>query len=139
MIYTVKRIDEDLDFGCEERSADAPVMAIVTIEDESGEEEILRMEDEFLYERKINEGCRVYLDEKHRLKKVLSDDWTKVCNRKNVDIANFVKMISAVKAGQEVEWKCPFCGGKVGMLQQEEEHTVIGCDSCDMRINIGEF
>ena len=27
MIYTVKRIDEDLDFGCEERAKDAPVMA----------------------------------------------------------------------------------------------------------------
>ena len=25
MIYTVKRIDEDLDFGCEERAKDAPV------------------------------------------------------------------------------------------------------------------
>ena len=24
MIYTVKRIDEDLDFGCEERAKDAP-------------------------------------------------------------------------------------------------------------------
>ena len=27
MMYTVKRIDEDLDFGCEERLDDAPVMA----------------------------------------------------------------------------------------------------------------
>ena len=31
MIYTVKRIDEDLDFGCEERAKDAPVMAVVTL------------------------------------------------------------------------------------------------------------
>ena len=29
MMYTVKRIDEDLDFGCEERLDDAPVMALV--------------------------------------------------------------------------------------------------------------
>ena len=29
MMYTVKRIDEDLNFGCEERPDDAPVMAIV--------------------------------------------------------------------------------------------------------------
>ena len=28
MIYTVKRIDEDLDFGCEERAKDAPVKSV---------------------------------------------------------------------------------------------------------------
>ena len=33
MKYTIKRIDEDLDFGCEERVADAPVMAVVTLVD----------------------------------------------------------------------------------------------------------
>ena len=38
MKYTVKRIDEDIDFGCEERSADAPVMAVVTLIDEAGQE-----------------------------------------------------------------------------------------------------
>ena len=32
-MYTVKRIDEDLNFGCEERPDDAPVMAIVTLVD----------------------------------------------------------------------------------------------------------
>ena len=29
-MYTVKRIEEDLDFGCEEREEGAPVMAVVT-------------------------------------------------------------------------------------------------------------
>ena len=38
MIYTVKRIDEDLDFGCEERPKGMPVMAIVTLMNSSGEE-----------------------------------------------------------------------------------------------------
>ena len=38
MIYTVKRIDEDLDFGCEERVEGALVMAVVTLIDSSGEE-----------------------------------------------------------------------------------------------------
>lgn len=28
MIYAVKRIDEDLDFGCEERDEGAPVMIV---------------------------------------------------------------------------------------------------------------
>ena len=36
MMYTVKRIDEDLNFGCEERSDDAPVIVIVTLVDSSG-------------------------------------------------------------------------------------------------------
>ena len=40
MMYTVKRIDEDLNFGCEERPDDAPVMAIVTLVDSSGKEVI---------------------------------------------------------------------------------------------------
>lgn len=31
MMYTVKRIDEDLDFGCEERPENVPVMALVTL------------------------------------------------------------------------------------------------------------
>ena len=47
MIYTVKRIDEDLDFGCEERAKDAPVMAVVTLVDSSGEE--LRVKACLLY------------------------------------------------------------------------------------------
>ena len=38
MIYTVKRIEEDLDFGCEERPKGMPVMAIVTLTNSSGEE-----------------------------------------------------------------------------------------------------
>ena len=45
MIYIVKRIDEDLDFGCEERSEDAPVMAVVILVDSSGEELRVKAED----------------------------------------------------------------------------------------------
>ena len=59
MIYTVKRIDEDLDFGCEERSEDMPVMAIVTLINSSREEVIVKVEDAILYERNINEGDKV--------------------------------------------------------------------------------
>ena len=36
MMYTVKRIDEDLNFDCEERPDEVPVMAIVTLVDSSG-------------------------------------------------------------------------------------------------------
>ena len=45
MIYTVKRIDEDLDFGCEERPKGMPVMAIVTLTNSSGEEIRIKAEE----------------------------------------------------------------------------------------------
>ena len=54
MMYTVKRIDEDLDFGCEERLDDAPVMALVTLVDSSGKEVTVKAEDAKLYERTVN-------------------------------------------------------------------------------------
>ena len=59
MIYTVKRIDEDLDFGCEERPKGMPVMAIVTLTNSSGEEIRIKAEDAMLYECNINEGDKV--------------------------------------------------------------------------------
>ena len=55
MMYTVKRIDEDLDFGCEERLDDAPVMALVTLVDSSGKEVTVKAEDAELYERNIKD------------------------------------------------------------------------------------
>ena len=70
MIYTVKRIDEDLDFGCEERAEGAPVMAIVTLMNSSGEELRVKAEDAMLYERNINEGDKVYFDEENKLGKI---------------------------------------------------------------------
>ena len=70
MIYTVKRIDEDLDFGCEERPKGIPVMAIVTLVDASGKEVTVKAEDAKLYERNINEGDKVCLDVNNKLEKV---------------------------------------------------------------------
>ena len=70
MMYTVKRIDEDLDFGCEERLDDAPVMALVTLVDSSGKEVAVKEEDAKLYERNINEGDKVCLDVNNKLEKV---------------------------------------------------------------------
>ena len=70
MMYTVKRIDEDLNFGCEERPDDVPVMAIVTLVDSSGEEVIVNAEDAELYERNINEGDKVCLNVNNKLEKV---------------------------------------------------------------------
>lgn len=70
MIYIVKRIDEDLDFGCEERAEGAPVMAVVTLINSSGEESRVRAGDAMLYERNINEGDKVYFDEENNLEKI---------------------------------------------------------------------
>ena len=58
MKYTVLRIDEDIDYGCEERDENQPVMAVVTLRDEEGLEITLRQEDQMLYDREINEEMR---------------------------------------------------------------------------------
>ena len=70
MSYIVKRIDEDLDFGCEERAEGVPVMAVVTLMNSSGEELIVKSEDAMLYERNINEGDKVYFDEENKLENI---------------------------------------------------------------------
>ena len=70
MIYTVKRIEEDLDFGCEERPKGMPVMAIVTLTNSSGEEIKIKAEDAMLYECNINEGDKVCFDVNNKLEKV---------------------------------------------------------------------
>lgn len=70
MIYIVKRIDEDLDFGCEEQAEGAPVMAVVTLMNSLGEELRVKSEDTMLYERNINEGDKVYFDEENKLEKI---------------------------------------------------------------------
>lgn len=67
--YHVERIEEDIDFGCEERSADQPVMAVVILRAESGEEVLLKMEDQLLYNRGIEEGDMVSLDSENKLVK----------------------------------------------------------------------
>ena len=130
------RIEEDLDFCCEERGADEPVMAVVVLKDENGTESRIRQEDQMLYDWNIEEGDTVILNENGELRKVLSGDWTQNCNSKNVDTTKFVNMMQAVKAGKQIDWICPFCSGTVERLEQKGGKTVIGCTSCDMRIQI---
>ena len=73
MLYKVKKIEEDLYFGCEERPEGAPVMAVVTLEDSEQKEMRIRHEDALLYERDINENDRVYLDTDGTLQKAIVD------------------------------------------------------------------
>ena len=136
MIFKVQKIEEDIDFGCEERMDDEPVMAVVTLQDEAGAEKRVKMPDQLLYDREINEGDQVIFDENGRLQKRIRGDWTERCKKANVNTEEFVSKMEALKAGKKVNWICPFCGGNVTLLEQESSHTVIGCDSCDMRIQL---
>ena len=70
MIYSVIRIDEDLDFGCEERMAGNPVMAVVALQDSTGKQTIIRQPDQMLYDRQIEVGDKVTFDEQGKLVKV---------------------------------------------------------------------
>ena len=67
MNYRVVRIEEDVEFGCEERKEGDPVMAVVWLED--GDVKIVRQRDQMLYDRDINEGDRVWFDERQELVK----------------------------------------------------------------------
>ena len=59
MSWRVLKIEENMDFGCEERPEGAPVMAVVRLQDEEGNEKTLLYPDRELYEADINEGDRV--------------------------------------------------------------------------------
>lgn len=61
------KIEEDLDFGCEERRPGQPVMAVVTLRSESGQEITKKIPDQLLYDKNINEGDYVFLDEKQNI------------------------------------------------------------------------
>ena len=69
MNYRVLRIEEDVDFGCEERKEGDPVMAVVRLEDENGNVKIVLQRDQMLYDRDINEGDLVRFDERQELVK----------------------------------------------------------------------
>lgn len=73
MRYKVLKIEEDVDFGCEERGEDSPVMAVVLLQDEKGNEQKVRQEDQMLYERDINEGDLVFFNERQELEKSSSE------------------------------------------------------------------
>lgn len=71
MRYTVLRIDEDLDFGCEERVEGTPIMAVVTLIDENGNKVVLRYPDQQLYDKDINENDEVFLSENQEIYKII--------------------------------------------------------------------
>ena len=68
-MYTVERI-EDLDFGCEGRPEGMKDMVRVILQGDNGEEESIKVEDDWLYAHEIDEGDRVELDPERSLVKV---------------------------------------------------------------------
>ncbi len=70
MLYTVKRIEE-LDFGCEGRPEEMKDMVRVILKGDNGEEESMKVEDDWLYANEIDEGSRVKLDREGKLVKIV--------------------------------------------------------------------
>lgn len=70
MIYTVLNIEEDLDYGCEEKGEDQPIMAVVTLRSEAGEESTRKIPDRLLYEREIIQGDEVIFDENDQIQRL---------------------------------------------------------------------
>lgn len=68
-MYTVERIEE-LDFGCEGRPEGMKDMFRVILQGDNGEEESIKVEDDWLYAHEIDEGDRVELDPERSLVKV---------------------------------------------------------------------
>ena len=68
MLYTVERIEE-LDFGCEGRPEGMKDMVRVILKGDNGGEESMKVEDDWLYANRIDEGSRVELDKERNLMK----------------------------------------------------------------------
>ena len=68
-MYTVERIEE-LDFGCEGRPEGMKDMVRVILQGDNGEEESIKVEDDWLYAHEIDEAHRVELDPERSLVKV---------------------------------------------------------------------
>ena len=68
-MYTVERIEE-LDFGCEGRPEGMKDMVRVILQGDNGEEESIKVEDDWLYAHEIDEVDRVELDPERSLVKV---------------------------------------------------------------------
>ena len=67
--YYVTRIEEP-DFGCEGRPEGQEIKDKVFLKEEiTAEEKIIFMEDKLLYDRDIDEGTKVIIDEDGRLQK----------------------------------------------------------------------
>ena len=137
MIYRLVDILEDIDFGCEEREGDLPLMAVAVLEDPDNNKICFKMADALFTQRGLQAGDSVYIDEDDTLRKAItSPDWTKEFSSKDIDVAGFVRDMEDLVNGRKKKWICPFCGGHIVVLGKDGEENHIGCDSCDMRIDL---
>ena len=137
MIYRLVDILEDIDFGCEEREGDLPLMAVAVLEDPDNNKIRFKMADDLFTQRDLKVGDSVYIDEDDTLRKAItSPDWTKEFGSKDIDVAGFVRDMEDLVNGRKKKWICPFCGGHIVVLGKDGDENHIGCDSCDMRIDL---
>ena len=137
MIYRLVDILEDIDFGCEEREGDLPLMAVAVLEDPDNNKIRFKMADALFTKRGLQAGDSVYIDEDDTLRKAItSPDWTKEFGSKDIDVAGFVRDMEDLVNGRKKKWICPFCGGHIVVLGKDGDENHIGCDSCDMRIDL---
>ena len=137
MIYRLVDILEDIDFGCEEREGDLPLMAVAVLEDPDNNKISFKMADDLFTQRDLKVGDSVYIDEDDTLRKAItSPDWTKEFSSKDIDVAGFVRDMEDLVNGRKKKWICSFCGGHVVVLGKDGDENHIGCDSCDMRIDL---
>lgn len=137
MIYRLVDILEDIDFGCEEREGELPLMAVAVLEDPDNNKIRFKMADDLFTQRDLKVGDSVYIDEDDTLRKAItSPDWTKEFGSKDIDVAGFVRDMEDLVNGRKKKWICPFCGGHIVVLGKDGDENHIGCDSCDMRIDL---
>ena len=137
MIYRLVDILEDIDFGCEEREGDLPLTAVAVLEDPDNNKIRFKMADDLFTQRDLKVGDSVYIDEDDTLRKAItSPDWTKEFSSKDIDVAGFVRDMEDLVNGRKKKWICPFCGGHIVVLGKDGDENHIGCDSCDMRIDL---
>ena len=137
MIYKVLEIREDLDYGCEERSEDTPLLSEAVLEDADGAERYFKMPEALFQKRSISDGDFVYIDEFATLQKaIISPDWAKDYSSKEVDVSGYLKNIEDLISARKQKWVCPFCGGHIIYLGKNGDCDHIACDSCDMSIDV---
>ena len=137
MIYRLVDILEDIDFGCEEREGDLPLMAVAVLEDPDNNKIRFKMADALFTQRGLQAGDSVYIDEDDTLRKAItSPDWTREFSSKDIDVAGFVRDMEDLVNSRKKKWICPFCGGHIVVLGKDGDENHIGCDSCDMRIDL---
>ena len=55
----------------------------------------------------------------------------------DIDVSGFIHDMEGIINGSKQKWVCPFCGGNLYLVSSEDREHRIGCDGCDMTIDLG--